>query len=109
MANRKYVTVECFEGEKLYINVKLVNLRGDSSEVSLRIDTGFDESILLDTSTYAKFSIGEIPESLWFRFKTLNGYLIMRTSKAILNVGDKKIETYVLTPRDFDDKNLIGL
>ncbi|WP_281351040.1 hypothetical protein [Acidianus brierleyi] len=41
MANRKYVTVECFEGEKPYINVKLVNLRGDSSEVSLRIDTGF--------------------------------------------------------------------
>ncbi|AWR95605.1 hypothetical protein [Acidianus brierleyi] len=64
---------------------------------------------MLDTSTYAKFSIGEIPESLWFRFKTLNGYLIMRTAKAILNVGDKKIETYVLTSRDFDGKNLIGL
>lgn len=46
---------------------------------------------------------------MWFRFKTLNGYLTMKTAKASVKVGEKKMETCVFTPRDFNGKNLVGL
>jgi predicted aspartyl protease len=109
MVGWECVPIICFEGEKPYITVRLKSLSGELLELNLRVDTGFDGSILLDNSTYSKFIKGELPESLWFRFRTLNGYLIMRTAKAILDFADKEIETYVLTPKDFDGKNLIGL
>jgi predicted aspartyl protease len=109
MVNRKYVPVKCFEGEKPRIRIDISSVNGETVEVDLRIDTGFDGSILLDNSTYAKFSLGELPESMWFRFKTLNGYLTMKTAKALVKVGEKKMETYVFTPRDFNGKNLVGL
>jgi predicted aspartyl protease len=84
MASRKYAPVTCFKGDKPY--VKLTSVNGDTLDIDLRVDTGFEGTILLDSSTYSKFCIGELPESLWPRFKTLNGYLVMRVSKAMLNV-----------------------
>lgn len=109
MARRKFITVKCLNGEKPYINLKLSNLKGDEFNVDLRVDTGFDGTIMLSDNYYKNFELGELPEDSWFRFKTLNGYVIMKTSRAIVDLDGRKIETYVLSPRDFEGKNLIGL
>ncbi|BDB99973.1 hypothetical protein [Saccharolobus caldissimus] len=109
MVERKYVPVRCFKGDKPSITVTLTNVMGESIELTLRVDTGFDGSVLLDKEMYRKFIVGELPESMWRRFKTLNGYLVMRTAKAVLMIEDKQLETLVLTPNDFEGKNLIGL
>ncbi|MEM1657394.1 MAG: hypothetical protein QXL33_07840 [Sulfolobaceae archaeon] len=91
------------------LHLKLYNLLGESFEFNFRVDTGFDGPVMLSNSEYRKFLVGELPEESWFKFRTLNGYLIMKTSKAILDLDGKRIETYVLTPRDFEGRNLVGL
>ncbi|WP_292319915.1 hypothetical protein [Caldisphaera sp.] len=109
MVGRKFITIKCFNGEKPYINLKLQNIKLDEFELSLRLDTGFDGTIMLTDTIYKYFEVGELPEDSWFRFKTLNGYVIMKTSRALIDFGNKKMETYVLSPRDFEGKNLIGI
>lgn len=109
MVERKYIPIRCFIGDRPSITLTLTNVVGESIELTLRVDTSFDGSILLDKETYKKFTIGELPESMWRRFKTLNGYLVMRTAKAIITLNERQLETFVLTPNEFEGRNLLGL
>ena len=109
MVRRKFIALKCFKGDKPTITLKLYNLLGESFEFNFRVDTGFDGPIMLSNKEYVKFLVGELPEDSWFRFRTLNGYLVTKTSRAILDLDGKRIDTYVLTPRDFEGRNLVGL
>ncbi|MBB5254768.1 hypothetical protein [Sulfurisphaera ohwakuensis] len=110
MVGRKFITLKCFKKDnKPNLTLKLYNLLGEEFELNFRVDTGFDGPLMLNNNDYVKFLVGELPEKSWFSFTTLNGYVIMKTAKALLDLEGKRIETYVLTPRDFEGRNLVGL
>lgn len=109
MARREFVALKCYEGSRPTMRLKVYNLLGREFEISFLIDTGFDGPLMLDNSSYEKFKAGELPEEEWFRYRTLNGYLVMKTARAFLEINGSRLETYVMTPRDFEGKNLVGL
>nr|MCL7344799.1 hypothetical protein [Candidatus Aramenus sulfurataquae] len=63
----------------------------------------------MDRETYDFFKVGELPEEYWYKYKALNGVVVMRTAKAFVKLLKDAIEVDVVSPRDFEGKNLVGL
>lgn len=101
--------IQCFNGERPTIELEIYNVLLEQLKKEFIIDTGFDGSILVDNETYKFFKTGEVPEEYWYRYKTLNGVIIMRTAKAFVKLFNDMVEVDVITPRDFGGKNLVGL
>jgi len=114
VVGRVYIPVSCFSYAKgaLYeyptLQVKLFNLLGEELELELCIDTGFEGSILLEREAYEFFAVGELPREAWRRYRTLAGYIPMRTARAFAELSGRRMEVFVETPLYGGGKRLAG-
>jgi predicted aspartyl protease len=115
VVGRVYIPVECLRflesssGKTPALRVKLYNLLGEEfGTMDIPVDTGFSGSVMVETEDYDFFSVGELPRSLWRTYRTLTGPLPMRTARAILEVGGKRLEAFVESPYYGGGKRLIG-
>jgi len=76
--------------------------------IEFHIDTGFEGSIMLKSSNYSFFQVGELPREYWRTYRTLAGVVVMRVSRAIVEVNGRRFETYVETPLFGQGKNIVG-
>ncbi|HDI74695.1 MAG TPA: hypothetical protein ENF55_01925 [Thermoprotei archaeon] len=92
------------------LKIKLFNIVGEEfpEEIEAPIDTGFEGSLMLTSDDYKFFSIGELPRDYWRRYLTLAGSIVMRVARAIMQVGDFKLEIYVEAPYYGLGKRLMG-
>uniref|UniRef100_A0A7C1GB11 Clan AA aspartic protease n=1 Tax=Thermofilum adornatum TaxID=1365176 RepID=A0A7C1GB11_9CREN len=115
MVGRVYIPIECtrfvesFSGKVPALRVKFYNFLGEElGPLDIPIDTGFSGSIMVETEEYDFFRVGELPRELWRTYRTLTGPLPMRTARAILEVGGKKLEVFVESPYYGGGKRLVG-
>jgi len=76
--------------------------------IELHVDTGFEGSIMLKSNNYSFFQVGELPREYWRTYRTLAGVVVMRVSRAIVEVNGQRFETYVETPLFGQGKNIVG-
>lgn len=104
MVGRLYKPISCHGYVKGFLHdypalrIKLINLAGESIELELPVDTGFEGAVMLDSETYSIFAAGELPREAWRLYSTLAGPLPARTARAIAVVGSSKFEVLVETP-----------
>ncbi len=109
IASTCYPYVKGFREDYPVLRVKLYNVAMDEyGSLDIAIDTGFEGSILLPSNIYEFFMIGELPRSMWRTYRTLTGFITMRIARAIVEVNNVKIETFVETPLYGGEKTLIG-
>lgn len=116
MVGRVYRVLQCTEhiASKRHpapsLTVTLYNITGEkiADELSIPVDTGYEGPIMVTSNFYKSFLIGELPRSLWRTYRTLSGTIIMRASRAVVNVANRRIETFVETPLYGEGKMLIG-
>lgn len=115
MAGRVYIPLNCsgFAKGVLHehpaLRLRLFNLAGDEfGEVELRIDTGFEGSVMLERDAYEFFAVGELPREAWRLYRTLAGPLPMRVARAFAELGDRRVEVFVETPLYGGGKRLVG-
>jgi len=64
---RLYKPISCWSYAKGLVHeypvlkLRLLNLLGESIELELPIDTGFEGAVMLDYDTYSFFAVGELP------------------------------------------------
>ncbi|MEM4030163.1 MAG: hypothetical protein QXO02_09720 [Thermofilaceae archaeon] len=90
------------------LKLRLLNLLGESIELELPIDTGFEGAVMLDYDTYSSFTVGELPREAWRMYRTLAGPLPVRTARAIAEVDSRQFEVFVETPVYGGGKRLLG-
>ena len=115
MVGRIYIPLECvrfinhLSGDVPVLRVKLVNLLGEEfGLIDILVDTGFAGSVMLERDDYEFFSIGELPRDFWRSYRTLAGPLLVRTARAFIDIGGKRIETYVEAPYFGLGKRVMG-
>lgn len=115
MAGRLYLPVRCFSyaqgvlHEQPVLRLRLFNLMLEEfGEVELRVDTGFEGSIMLDRESYEFFAVGELPRDAWRLYRTLAGPLPMRVARAFAELGGSRLEVFVETPLYGGGKRLVG-
>ncbi len=77
-------------------------------EIPLQVDTGYEGPIMLPRGDYEFFMIGELPRSLWRRYRTLTDTVTMRTARAVAVIGGERLEVYVESPLYGGGKRLVG-
>jgi len=92
------------------LTVTLYNVTGEkiADELSIPVDTGYEGGIMVTSKFYESFLIGELPRDLWRTYRTLAGTIIMRASRAVVEVANLRLETFVETPLYGEGKMLIG-
>ena len=77
-------------------------------EIPLQVDTGYEGPVMLPSNEYEFFMIGELPRSLWRRYRTLTDTVTMRTARAVAVIGGTRLEVYVESPLYGGGKRLVG-
>jgi len=91
------------------IRVRLYNAALEGyGEIPLQVDTGFEGGVMLERGDYEFFAIGELPRSLWRRYRSLTGVVEMRTAHALAEVCGRRLEVYVEAPLAGPGKRLAG-
>jgi predicted aspartyl protease len=114
MAGRLFGTVNCYPHDSAAnqprLRIRLFNVANEqwSEDLLVPIDTGFSGTVMLPSSSYDFFMIGELPKKLWKDYRTMTGPLQMRVAKAFVQTEQTSIETLVETPLVGTGKLLIG-
>jgi hypothetical protein len=77
MAGRLFGTVNCYAHESAVnqprLRVRLFNVAREPwpEDLLVPIDTGFSGAVMLASSSYDFFMIGELPKKLWKDYRTM--------------------------------------
>lgn len=77
-------------------------------EIPFQVDTGYEGPLMLPRSEYEFFMIGELPRSLWRRYRTLTDTVTMRVARAVAEVAGARMEVYIESPLHGGGKRLAG-
>jgi predicted aspartyl protease len=114
MARRLFGTVNCYPHDTVAnqprLRIRLFNVAKEQwpEDLLVPVDTGFSGAIMLPSSSYDFFMIGELPKKLWKDYRTMTGPVQMRVARAFVETEQVSAETLVETPLVGAGKLLIG-
>ena len=114
MARRLFGTVNCYPNDGVAnqprLKIRLFNVAKEQwpEDLLVPVDTGFSGAVMLPSSSYDFFMIGELPKKLWKDYRTMTGPLQMRVARAFVETEQVSAETLVETPLVGAGKLLIG-
>jgi len=114
MAGRLLRTVNCYPHDSAAnqprLRIRLFNVAKEQwpGDLLMPIDTGFSGAVMLPSSSYDFFMIGELPKKLWKDYRTMTGPLQLRVARAFVETEQASLETLVETPLVGTGKLLIG-
>jgi predicted aspartyl protease len=98
MAGRVFGTVDCYPHDSAAnqprLRIRLFNVAKEQwpEDLLVPIDTGFSGAVMLPSSSYDFFMIGELPKKRWKDYRTMTGPLQMRVARAFVETEQTSAE-----------------